>query len=153
VSTRIIRPRCIKRVRSRRIRSRALTAFVAVSLLFGPSLNAKDDPEWKSATVRYVRYVSENMGGPVAQTDVGARGAPGGGFESTLAGELDLDTGDLVYTAEERVSIRSRLRLSPGDTVQVALSKGKLLLKHGKGKTRTMKLKATYAKAEYQPRR
>jgi hypothetical protein len=98
VSTRIIRLRCTKRARSRRISLRALTAVAAVSLLFGSSLSAKDEPEWKRATVRYIRYASEYMGAPLAATDVGARG--GGGSDSTLVGELDLDSGDVVYTAE-----------------------------------------------------
>jgi hypothetical protein len=110
-----------------------------VSLLFllAPLAHSKDPVQWRTAIVLYSEYRSE----PSTRTPVEIP-------TQIVRGEFEFDAGNVIYTAEERVMPRSRMKLSEGDTVELAIEKRTLMLKLPGNKIRKLKLLSSEAKPQ-----
>ena len=122
-----------------------LAAFCAVAIT--PSILGKDAVQWQRAKVIYVRYAGD--GGPAGLSQAAAGARSGGGGPPVVRGELDFEGRDFVYTAVEWVAANTRLALTDGDAVEIAIDKKRLLLKLPNGKTRKFKLLSTHKKGSY----
>lgn len=110
---------------------------VALALFLAP-VHAKDEPEWKHATIVFAKHkLAED-------SNVAGNGSAVG---QAAHEQFDLDAGEVTYSVEQWVVPNRMLRLAEGDRVEFAIINSKtMLLKSGTGKPRKMKIVATYPK-------
>lgn len=112
-----------------------LLVLVFAAFLSGPT-HARSAEEWKAATVIYSHHEFRKDENVVANS----------GMIQTAHEQFDVDAGSVTYTVEHWVVPRQMLRLAAGSPVQIAVIGKTLMLKIPGGKTRKLKVTATYPK-------